>query len=131
MARPDDGTEEARMHELALCQSVYDITDRARDGRPVAVVHLRVGALRQVVPDTLTYCWGVVTGTTPLEGARLDVESVPGTLSCRSCGATTVLADRFLIACSTCGGAQVDVVHGEELVVTSLDLVVPATASGG
>jgi hydrogenase nickel incorporation protein HypA/HybF len=118
------------MHELALCQSVYGIADRARDGRPVAVVHLRVGALRQVVPGTLTYCWGVVTDTTPLEGSLLDVEAVPGTLACRSCGATTVLADRFVIACGACAGADVDVVRGEELMVTSLDLVVAVTTSG-
>ncbi|MEP6648963.1 MAG: hydrogenase maturation nickel metallochaperone HypA [Lapillicoccus sp.] len=119
------------MHELALCQSIYGIADRAREGRPVTVIHLRVGALRQVVPDTLTYCWGVVTDTTPLDGSVLDVESVPGTLSCRSCGATTVLADRFLIACEDCGGADVEVVHGEELVVTTLDLVEPSSPVRG
>jgi len=49
-------------------------------------------------------------------------------LSCRSCGATTVLADRFLIACDSCDGADVEVVHGEELVVASLDLAEPASA---
>ena len=54
------------MHELSLCQSIYGITDRAREGRPVVTVRLRVGALRQVVPETLKYCWGVVTDTTPL-----------------------------------------------------------------
>lgn len=119
------------MHELALCQSIYGIADRAREGRPVSVVHLRVGALRQVVPETLTYCWQVVTDTTALGGSRLDVESVPGSLCCRSCGATTVLADQFLIACASCGGADVDVVHGEELAVVSLDLVEPASRAGG
>ena len=115
------------MHELSLCQSIYGIADRARDRRPVVTVHLRVGALRQVVPETLTYCWGVVTDTTPLEGSVLDVEPVPGELLCRACGATTVLADRFLIACAECEGAEVEVVHGEELVVTALDLAAPTS----
>ena len=116
------------MHELSLCQSIYGITDRAREGRPVVTVRLRVGALRQVVPDTLSYCWGVVTDTTPLAGSVLDIEPVAAELSCRSCGATTVLADRFLIACDSCDGADVEVVHGEELVVASLDLAEPASA---
>ena len=110
------------MHELSLCQSIYDIADRARDRRPVVTVHLRVGALRQVVPETLQYCWRVVTDTTLLQGSVLDIEPVHGELLCRACGATTVLADRFLIACAECDRAEVDVVHGEELVVTALDL---------
>jgi len=118
------------VHELSLCQSIYGITDRARDGRPVVTIHLRVGALRQVVPETLTYCWGVVTDTTPLAGSMLDVEPVRAELICRSCGATTVLADRFLIVCAGCDGADVEVVHGEELVVASLDLAEPSSAVG-
>ena len=118
------------MHELSLCQSIYGIADRARDCRPLVAVHLRVGALRQVVPETLTYCWSVVTDTTPLEGSVLDVEPVPGELHCRNCGATTVLADRFLVACAECAGAEVDVVHGEELVVTALDLAAPTSPVG-
>lgn len=110
------------MHELALCQSVYAIADRAREGRPVEVVHLRIGMLRQVVPDTLVYCWHVLTRTTPLEGSRIEIDQVPVTLRCRDCGALTVVGDTLVLVCETCESGRTEVVGGEEFVLTALDI---------
>ncbi|MGN6753899.1 MAG: hydrogenase maturation nickel metallochaperone HypA [Intrasporangium sp.] len=110
------------MHEMALCHSIYTIADGARDGRPVEVVHVRVGALRQVVPDTLEYCWELLTEWTPLSGARLEIEHVPVTLQCRDCGSRTVVTDALMLSCGGCAGWHVDVVAGEELLVESLEL---------
>lgn len=110
------------MHELSLCAAVADIVARRAAGRRVTVVHLRVGQLRQVVPDTLAFCWTMLTADTELDGSLIEVQPVPATLECRACGAMTGLSDSFLIACSACGGA-VDVRGGEEFDVVSLDLV--------
>src|SRR5215216_531079 len=81
----DDQTEESRMHELSLCRSIYRIVEDAAGGRPVEVIHVQVGKLRQVVPDTLRYCWEMMTEATPLEGSVLAVESMPVVVSCRRC----------------------------------------------
>ena len=69
------------MHELSLCGAIYDIADRAAGGREVSVIHLQVGRLRQVIPDTLTYCWEMVSEDTALAGSRLDVDYRPVTLT--------------------------------------------------
>lgn len=110
------------MHELSLCQSIFTIADRSREGRPVEVVHLRVGQLRQVVPETLEYCWRVFTDTTDLEGSVLEVEEVAAAFHCHDCSADTEAADRFALGCAACGSGRVDVVRGEELMVAALDL---------
>lgn len=110
------------MHELSLCRSVYDIVERARTDRAVAVVHMRIGRLRQVVPRTLEHCWEIVTTDTPLDNSRLEIEHVAIELRCRACGAATEVADRLLLTCAGCGGADVEVVRGEELLVTTLEL---------
>jgi hydrogenase nickel incorporation protein HypA/HybF len=110
------------VHELSLCRSIFDIAERAREGRTVAVVNMQIGQLRQVVPRTLEYCWGLVTEQTELRGSRLSIEHVEVELRCRSCAATTVLAHRLVLACSGCGSADVHVVRGEELLVLSMDL---------
>ena len=58
------------MHELAITQSVVDaVTERTGDA-PVAGVRLRVGRLSGVVPDSVRFCFDLVTDGTPLEGAR-------------------------------------------------------------
>jgi hydrogenase nickel incorporation protein HypA/HybF len=113
----------SRVHELALCRSIVDVVDRARDGRRVRTVNLQVGMLRQVVPDTLVHCWGLVCAEGPLEGSRLVVDYVPVLLECRDCGARTTLGEALLLQCEECGSGAVELRGGEELVVTSVDLV--------
>lgn len=110
------------MHELSLCRSIYGIVDRSRGERRVEVVHLQVGRLRQVVPETLEYCWRLTTETTPLAGSRLDIDHVPVVLDC-SCGASTTVERDLVLACASCQGGEVTLRTGEELLVTSLDLL--------
>jgi hydrogenase nickel incorporation protein HypA/HybF len=87
------------------------------------VVHLRVGRLRQIVPETLVYCWSLVNTGTALAGTRLEVETVEAKLSCHDCGASHVLGDFPILVCDTCRSAHVRVDSGEEFLITSLDLV--------
>lgn len=110
------------MHELSLCGAIYDIASRAADGRDVEVIHLQVGALRQVVPDTLVYCWTVVCDDTALTGSRLELELCPVTLRCEQCGEDSTISGELLLLCHACGTDQVTVTGGEELLVTSLEL---------
>ncbi len=110
------------MHELSLCGAIYDIAERAAGGRDVAVIHLQVGALRQVVPDTLTYCWMVVCDDTPLAGSQLDLELCPAMLHCAACEHDSTLRRELVMRCQACGSDQVTVTGGEELLVTSLEL---------
>jgi Zn finger protein HypA/HybF involved in hydrogenase expression len=46
---------------------------------------------------------------------------VAAEVSCRACGALTEV-DGFPFACRACGGLDIDVVCGEELLVESLEL---------
>jgi hydrogenase nickel incorporation protein HypA/HybF len=109
------------VHELSLCQSIGQIVRRHADDRTVTVVHLQVGQLRQVVPDTLVYCWGIVNEGTVCEGSVLDIDHVPAAILCRDCGATTELQE-MRMTCGGCGGTHVSVTAGEELLVTSIEL---------
>jgi hydrogenase nickel incorporation protein HypA/HybF len=109
------------VHELSLCASIYGIVERAAAGRRVSVIHLRVGQLRQVVPDTLEYCWSLVSKETALDGSALDLDVVPVTLRCRSCDREDAPRDHLLL-CSQCGSTDVAVVSGEEFLLTSLEL---------
>jgi len=85
-------------------------------------VHVRIGELRQVVPDTLIFCWSMVTSGTGLAGCELDVERVRAVLCCRACDAEHPMGEYLALACRSCGALDVDVVSGEEFLVTALDL---------
>ncbi|MGL6279632.1 MAG: hydrogenase maturation nickel metallochaperone HypA [Gaiella sp.] len=109
------------MHELAICTSITRIAQRHAAGRPVERVCVAVGDLRQVVPETLSLCWEVAVRETELDGAALEVTAVPVTIACRACGARTAL-DEPRFRCTSCDGSDVEVVAGDELLVTSLVL---------
>ena len=110
------------MHELSICSSIADIARRRADGRAVSVINVRVGQLRQIVPDTLVYCWGLLCEDTALAGSRIIVETVPARIRCRSCERTADVGDLPVFACAGCGGIDVEIVAGEEFLITSLEL---------
>jgi hydrogenase nickel incorporation protein HypA/HybF len=110
------------MHELSICGSIADIVTRRANGRPVDTIRIRVGQLRQIVPDTLVYCWSVVSADTQLDGSQLDIESVPARIKCRGCDSVHEVGDYPLLLCATCDSADVEVLAGEEFLITSLEL---------
>ena len=109
------------MHELSLCEAIAGAVNRHAGGQPVKRVLVRIGHLRQVVPDVLSFNWLMISAGTDLEGSVLEVESVPATVACRACGKTTTL-DLPVVACADCFSADVELLTGEEFAVVSLDL---------
>ncbi len=104
------------MHELSLAGAVIDTASRHADGRRVTAVHLRVGHLRQVVPDSLSFYFGHVAHGTACEGARLSLEVVPARLRCRGCDHAWEL-EEAAFRCPACDGAETEIVAGEEFEV--------------
>jgi hydrogenase nickel incorporation protein HypA/HybF len=111
------------VHELSLCGAIADIASHRAGHRRVVAVHVRIGELRQVVPDTLSFCWAMTTEGTELDGAALEVERVAARLRCRECGTDFGLVPYGALACTSCGGLAPEVLAGEELDVAALDLV--------
>jgi hydrogenase nickel incorporation protein HypA/HybF len=110
------------MHELSLCRSISGIVVKAAGQRKVSVVDLDIGQLRQVVPGTLEYCWGLLSQGTPLEGSQLRIHHIPAVLACRDCGVSTQLATVPILKCEACSSTAVDIESGEEFMVTSVEV---------
>ena len=83
-------------------------------------VRLDVGALRQVVPDTLRFSWEVTVADGPLAGSVLEVRQLPAVILCDDCGAETTITQP-VFRCR-CGSTKTSIVSGDELLVTSLEL---------
>jgi hydrogenase nickel incorporation protein HypA/HybF len=74
------------MHELALSRAIVDAALQHAGGRVVTTVRVRLGALRQAVPESLCFYFGIVARETRCEGAQLELETVPALLRCPRCG---------------------------------------------
>lgn len=114
------------MHELSVSAAVCDTAVRHAAGRPVTTVRLRVGALRQVVPESLSFYWGIVARDTVCEGSVLEQELVPARLCCSDCDTLWAVEGMPAFRCPACGGASVTVETGNELEVESIEVEEPA-----
>jgi hydrogenase nickel incorporation protein HypA/HybF len=110
------------MHELSLCQAIADVVKPHADGRHVDVVRVRIGALRQVVPESLSFCWTMVRDFEDMADAELECEFVTAEVRCRSCDSDSTIASRWSLLCPQCQSADVEVLRGDEFLVTSLDV---------
>jgi len=117
------------MHELSIAEAVIDVVARHARGRRVYVVELKVGHLRQVVPSSLEFAFELLTDGTELDGAELVIEEVPARGRCRECGAETTVSS-FPLQCGSCGGLDLTVSAGEELLVDALELEQEMSSEG-
>lgn len=108
------------MHELSIAESVVDMVVDRTGGRRIERVRLRIGRLSGVVAEALEFCFELAMAGTPLEGAVLEIEQPVGEAHCRTCAEDFVLSDLILLC--PCGSADVDVLAGRELLVTSVEM---------
>jgi hydrogenase nickel incorporation protein HypA/HybF len=119
------------MHELSIADAIARIAARHAGERRVAAVEVRIGHLRQVVPDSLEFAFALLVEGTPLEGADLRLEQVAPAGRCRACGTAAEL-EGLPLRCPACGGLDVALERGEELLVTAIELAAeePLTTGG-
>jgi hydrogenase nickel incorporation protein HypA/HybF len=118
------------MHELSIAESIVAVAQRHAAGRTVYAVDVKVGHLRQVVASALEFAFELTAKGTCLDGADLRIEQVAAAGRCRACAAESVL-EGFPLTCAACGGLDVEVTAGEELLVDSLELEETMTTTGG
>ncbi|MDY6049729.1 MAG: hydrogenase maturation nickel metallochaperone HypA [Corynebacterium sp.] len=106
------------MHEVALSEQLARLVSRAAGGKHVTSISLEIGALRQVVPETLAHAWSFVSARSGLAGSVLDVAYIPGEVRCGR-GHITRMASQFDVTCGQCA-APTEILHGQEFRVVSI-----------
>ena len=112
------------MHEAAIASGILDAVRRTLEDRePVRlrVVRVRIGEFAGVVAECLEFAWEVLRAGTLAEGVPLEIESVPATARCRACGVSYPVEDVSLL-CPRCGGLDVELVTGREMIVSELEV---------
>ncbi len=112
------------MHEMAIAQGILDIalTAAAENGAAAIVrIKLQVGAMTEVEPEALTFCFAALAAGTAAADASLEVEVTPLVGRCRDCG-REFRVERFRFLCPACGSAAVEIISGRELRVEHLEV---------
>jgi hydrogenase nickel incorporation protein HypA/HybF len=112
------------MHELSICRAlVQEIEQVARAHGALRVISaaVRIGPLAGVEPALLRNCFPLACTGTLVRDAELVIESTQVRIRCRECGAQMAVANNSLI-CAGCGSWRIEVLEGEELLLTSVEL---------
>jgi hydrogenase nickel incorporation protein HypA/HybF len=119
------------MHELSIALELVDVAlaeaRRLGDVRVVAV-HLRAGPLSGVVPDALRFSFDIAAAGTAIEGARLEIEHDEVTVWCATCAEPRALANVQHRRCPVCDQATPDLLSGDALELTALEIADHASA---
>lgn len=111
------------MHEFAITQGILQIaTEEAQrvGASQVKVIHLKVGAMSQVVPSAVQYYLDILAPGTVAEGVQLEAIDVPVGATCVQCG-EFFLVENYDLCCPHCGGTG-KITQGRELSVESLEV---------
>jgi hydrogenase nickel incorporation protein HypA/HybF len=111
------------VHELGVANEILDVALSEADrhaAKKVTSIRLRVGVLRAIEPENLSFLFEHLARGTPAEGARLDIAEEPVRVECGACGVSE--ARSFTFECPRCKGSDVSVTGGDSLAILSLDI---------
>ncbi len=112
------------MHELSIANTILTtvLSEVERQNLPpVTAVGLRLGAMSDIVPDSLTFNFDVIKADTPLAGAELEIEVVPLHAACLACKHEFPVED-LVFACPACESGSIRVEQGQEIDITHLSV---------
>jgi len=118
------------VHELSICQALIEQVEAvAREQGAVQVVQVRIGIgpLSGVEPQLLEQAFLLARAGSIAASARLLIDHLPIRVSCRQCGQETG-AEVANLACGNCGDWHTQLVSGDEMLLSRVELVREAPA---
>jgi hydrogenase nickel incorporation protein HypA/HybF len=108
------------MHELGLCEAIVGAIEARAGERPVARVRVHVGRLLHVHPEAFEQSFAMAAAGSVAEDAQAELVLTPIRSTCQGCG-QELETDELPLACPHCGGVEIDITGGDELMLESLE----------
>jgi len=112
------------MHEMSIAQSLIDILkeEMTRHGATVLrSVRLRIGQLSAVVPESLSFCFEVITSGTDMEGAKLLMDVIPLKATCLECHKDFEI-ESYRFSCPYCSSPNIETTSGHDLSIVEMEV---------
>jgi hydrogenase nickel incorporation protein HypA/HybF len=109
---------------MSIAQGLLDIIKEEMDkhgARVLRSVRLQIGQLSAIVPESLSFCFEIMTAGTELEGARLNMEMIPLRGTCRKCNQEFEIKE-YAFECPYCSSREIDTISGQELSIVEMEV---------
>lgn len=116
---------------MSYCESVVAAVERRAGDRPVARVGVRIGTVHRIVADAFQQSFELAAAGGVAAGATTELLTIPVSGVCRDCR-TSFSSDDPAPACPSCGGLDVFVQGGDEVILEWIEYrPLPAGAVAG
>jgi hydrogenase nickel incorporation protein HypA/HybF len=111
------------VHEMSIAQSLLEIVlEQSREHRlqQIRVIRLQIGEMAAVVPESLSFCFELLSKDTVASGAALEIETLPVVARCAKCRIPFQVEDHMFV-CPECGEPTFEMISGRELSLASIE----------
>ncbi|TNF35809.1 MAG: hydrogenase maturation nickel metallochaperone HypA [Gammaproteobacteria bacterium] len=115
------------MHELSICHSIVSqaiAIAREHQAQSIAGISIAIGPLSGVDIHLLEQAFPFASAGTLAEDAILDAEPLPLRIRCSQCQHETTASPNKLV-CPACGSWHTQVISGDEMLITRIELEAP------
>lgn len=113
------------MHEENFTQQIVEtILDELKNyanAKPKRI-KVQVGEMLHLIPESVQLHFQILSRSTHLEGAELDLKEVPVSVRCLACHQIGGVQDHHFLACLSCGSMDVELLSGQAIIVESIEL---------
>ena len=112
------------MHEMSIVASILEtVLQEAKKHRvnKVTSIKLRVGELRQIIPETLQFCYSIATQGTIADGSEIFIAQEPIVAKCKRCGESFEV-ENYSFICPDCNLADAEIISGDELILETIEM---------
>jgi len=121
------------VHEMSIMTSLLRAVEgKVREVGAVRVTRLRivVGKLSGIEPDLLETAFEFLSPGTVAEGASFEIRTPGLQVRCNDCQRTFEL-DEIQFACPECGGFNVEIQGGDELLIEEMEVDFASSSGSG
>ncbi|MEW6515850.1 MAG: hydrogenase maturation nickel metallochaperone HypA [candidate division FCPU426 bacterium] len=120
------------MHEFSICTSLINIINSEikniflksnynEKNTSIKKINIKIGSLRQVIPEYLKFAYRTLTIDSYLFGSELNIDIIPLKISCNNCGYTGEIPFNKYV-CVKCNSISIDITNGKELFIESIEI---------
>ncbi len=112
------------MHEMSIAMNIVELASAAahdEGAQTINSIELDIGLLSGVMVESLEFCFEAASRSTPAQGAKLSINTIPGQGKCMACDIEFPVKT-FTDQCPQCQRFLLNISQGKDLRIRAITI---------